>query len=138
MEIFKIENLTFKYPSSDCLALDNLNIEIAKGEFLTVCGVSGCGKSTLLRLLKPVLAPNGEKSGIVLFDGKSTDDLDHRTQAEKIGFVMQNPDNQVVTDKVWHELAFGPESMGMENSTIRARVARLSLSSTNPRKQSSL
>lgn len=125
MESYKIENLTFKYPTSSDYALREITIDIKQGEFVTVCGPSGCGKSTLLRLLKPLLSPNGEKSGNILFEGDNISSLDLRTQTEKIGFVMQSPENQIVTDKVWHELAFGLESLGTNNSEIRARVAEM-------------
>ena len=88
-------------------------------------GRSGCGKSTLLRQLKSVLAPAGEKEGEILYRNIPLRNTDHRTQSQEIGFVMQNPDNQIVTDKVWHELAFGLESLGYDNATIRLRVAEM-------------
>ena len=125
MEIFKIENLTFKYPASEKCALSNVSLSIKRGEFITVCGPSGCGKTTLLRLLKPVLAPKGERNGTVLFDGQLLHETDLRTVTEKIGFVMQSPDSQIVTDKVWHELAFGLESLSVKNNEIRARVSEM-------------
>ena len=84
-----------------------------------ICGRSGYGKSTLLRQLKTVLAPAGNTSEQILYRGVSLKDTDHRTQSQEIGFVMQNPDNQIVTDKVWHEFAFGLESLGYDNATIR-------------------
>ena len=125
MECYKIENLTFKYPASESFALRDVSLSITRGEFVTVCGHSGSGKSTLLRLLKPSLSPKGEKTGEILFTGEDITLLDNRTQAEKIGFIMQSPDNQIVTDKVWHELAFGLESLGKDNSQIRAKVAEM-------------
>lgn len=125
MEIYKIENLTFKYPDAQDYALQGVSLAVKKGEFLTICGQSGCGKSTLLRLMKPILAPEGRCSGTILFDGENLGSLDLRAQSEKIGFVMQSPDAQIVTDKVWHELAFGLESLGMENNQIRARVCEM-------------
>ncbi len=125
MEKIKIENLTFAYPKSKTPALDNINIAISSGEFVCICGKSGCGKSTLLRQIKPILAPFGEKSGAVYFDGKDVKSLDQREQTENIGFVMQNPDNQIVCDKVWHELAFGLESLSYKDREIRARVAEM-------------
>ena len=125
MESYKIENLTFKYPSADGYALSGVSLEILPGEFVTVCGPSGCGKSTLLRLLKPSVSPHGEMNGKILFNGANLSQIDFRSQTAQIGFVMQSPENQIVTDKVWHELAFGLESLGVNNSEIRVRVAEM-------------
>lgn len=125
MEIFKISGLSFSYPESDKLALDNINISINQGEFVTMCGKSGCGKSTLLRHFKTCLTPYGRREGKIFFQGVTLDDVHNKTQASKIGYVMQNPDNQIVTDKVWHELAFGLESLAYDNRTIRLRVAEM-------------
>lgn len=125
MEAFKIENLSFSYPQRDKKALDGVNLTILKGEYVTICGKSGSGKSTLLNHLKSVLTPHGKREGEILFCGVGLNDCDMRTQASKIGFVMQNPDNQIVTDKVWHELAFGLENLGVEQKTIRLRVAEM-------------
>lgn len=120
-----VNNLVFTYPEMESPALKNINIEINNGEFVVLCGKSGCGKSTLLRHFKTVLTPHGLKTGEILFQGKNLDDVDIRTQSSKIGFVLQNPDNQIVTDKVWHELAFGLESLGYDTPTIRLRVAEM-------------
>ncbi len=125
MEIFKTENLSFTYPKRMYKALDDISITIKSGEFVTVCGKSGCGKSTLLRLLKPSLSPVGEKSGGIYFCGKDVMGLSRREEASKIGFVMQSPENQIVTDKVWHELAFAAENLGVQSSEIRKRVAEM-------------
>lgn len=125
MEIIKTENLTFTYPNCDTFALDNINITINPGEFVTVCGKSGCGKSTLLRQLKPILAPHGKKLGKIYFKNTDIFTLSQEEQSKKIGYVMQSPENQIVTDKVWHELAFGLESLGFKNSEIRAKVAEM-------------
>lgn len=125
MECYKIENLTFKYPASESFALRDVSFSVNSGEFVTVCGHSGSGKSTLLRFLKPSLSPKGEKTGKILFLGEDITLLNSRTQAKKIGFIMQSPDNQIVTDKVWHELAFGLESIGADNLEIRAKVAEI-------------
>ena len=92
---------------------------------IAIYGQSGSGKSTLLRNLKPILAPHGKKSGSILFCGKDLDLLDQQMQAARIGYVLQNPDSQIVTDKVWHELAFGLESLGIDTKTIRLRVAEM-------------
>ena len=125
MDAFTIRNLTFSYPEQERHALENVSLTVRRGEFLVLCGPSGCGKSTLLRQLKPVLAPHGRKSGEIFFEGRLLDELDQRTQSQKIGFVLQSPDNQIVTDKVWHELAFGLESLGHDTPTIRRRVAEM-------------
>ncbi len=125
MELFNIKDLTFSYPERENKALDNINFSVINGEFLSICGRSGCGKSTLLRHLKPVLTPHGERIGTIQFCGKPLDELGDREQAQKIGYVLQNPDNQIVTDKVWHELAFGLESLGYNKETIRLRVAEM-------------
>ena len=125
MEIFSVKNLTFTYPNKARPALDMINLSIEAGEFIVICGQSGSGKSTLLRNLKPILAPHGKKSGSILFCGKHLDLLDQQMQAARIGYVLQNPDSQIVTDKVWHELAFGLESLGIDTKTIRLRVAEM-------------
>lgn len=125
VEKIKIKNLIFSYPNSEKTALNDINLTINQGEFVTICGKSGCGKSTLLRHLKPILAPHGKTSGEIYFDGKSIYDLSDREQAENIGFVMQNPDNQIVTDKVWHELVFGLESLGINSAEIRSKAAEM-------------
>ncbi len=123
MEIYKVENLTFRYPTAEKNALEDISFSVESGEFVTICGLSGSGKSTLLRQLKTVLQPYGEYKGNILFCGTALSATDFRTQSEKIGFVVQSPDNQSVTDKVWHELAFGLESLGMDNRVIRRRTA---------------
>ena len=125
MNVFEIKNFSFSYPESDCKAVDNLSLEVHQGEFLVLCGPSGSGKSTLLRQLKSVLAPHGEKSGEIIFEGQPLDAISQRQQSERIGFVLQSPENQIVTDKVWHELAFGLESLGYDTPTIRRRVAEM-------------
>lgn len=125
VEKIKIKNLIFSYPDSKKTALDDINLTVNQGEFVTICGKSGCGKSTLLRHLKPILTPHGKTSGEIYFDGKSIYDLSDREQAENIGFVMQNPDNQIVTDKVWHELVFGLESLGINSTEIRSKAAEM-------------
>ena len=125
MEAYRIENLTFTYPGHSRPILNNVSLTVEQGQFVTLCGPSGCGKTTLLRQLKTVLAPHGEKSGAIYFEGNLLDDIDQKEQSARIGFVLQSPDNQIVTDKVWHELAFGLESLGYDTPTIRLRVAEM-------------
>ena len=123
MEIYQIKNLSFAYPTSSYNALNDVSVSINGGEFVTLCGKSGCGKTTLLRLLKPPISPHGNSSGSIMYCGSPIGSVDDRTQAAEIAFVMQNPDNQIVTDKVWHELAFGLESLGLDTARIRTRVS---------------
>lgn len=131
MAQIEIKNLTFFYPDMEKgeylenPALCNINLEIHRGEFMVICGQTGCGKSTLLRTIKPIICPNGKITGNVLYNGINIKDLKERQQAEKIGFVMQNPDNQIVTDKVWHELAFGLENIGLKSEEIRQKTAEI-------------
>ncbi len=125
MEAFAVIDLSFAYPEQRKDTLSALSFSIPQGQFVTLCGPSGCGKSTLLRQLKTVLAPAGYRRGEIRFEGKALDEVDQRTQSSRIGFVQQSPENQIVTDKVWHELAFGLESLGYDTPTIRSRVAEM-------------
>ena len=126
MAHFQIEDLSFSYPTAKGKkSLDGVSLSIEKGEYIVLCGKSGSGKTTLLRHLKSVLAPHGRKSGEILFNGVPMQQVSQRDQSAKIGYVMQNPDDQIVTDKVWHELAFGLESLGCDQKTMRARVAEM-------------
>lgn len=125
MEQFSIRSLTFTYPGQETPALREITLRVEPGEFVVLCGPSGCGKSTLLRQCKPILSPHGTKTGEVLFQGQPIEMLDQRAQSQRIGFVGQDPERQIVTDKVWHELAFGLESLGYGTPTIRRRVAEM-------------
>lgn len=123
--IVEITDLSFAYPEEESRALQKISLKIREGEFVILCGRSGCGKSTLLTHLKPPLTPHGKRKGEIYFDGKPLFSLSNREQCARIGYVMQNPDNQIVTDKVWHELAFGLESLGFSTAEIRIRVAEM-------------
>ena len=126
MAHFEIKNLSFSYPTAKGKeSLRDVSLTIHKGEYVVLCGKSGSGKTTLLRHLKSVLAPHGKKNGEILFNGVPMERVSQRDQSAKIGYVMQNPDDQIVTDKVWHELAFGLESLGIDQKTMRARVAEM-------------
>ena len=126
MAHFEVKNLSFSYATSpEKVALKEVSVQIEQGAYITICGKSGSGKTTLLRHLKSVLTPYGERTGEVLFKGKKLADISERDQASEIGFVMQNPEHQIVTDKVWHELAFGLESLGYDQKEIRLRVAEM-------------
>ena len=125
MALFAFEELTFRYPEAPRDALRDVSVAIEPGQFVLVCGQSGCGKTTLLRQFKSALAPHGHQSGQALFDGVPLADVPEREQVARIGFVMQDPDAQIVTDKVWHELAFVLESLGCDERTMRLRVAEM-------------
>ena len=126
MDILQVKNLSFTYSGTEKQALNNLSMNIKSGSFNLVFGESGCGKSTLFRLCKREISPNGKKSGNILYKGTDISRLEPKISACKIGFVGQKPDEQIVTDKVWHELAFGLENSGLKNTEIKSRVAEMS------------
>lgn len=118
-----VKDLSFTYPNSTKKALDDINMEIKPGQFILVCGASGCSKTTLLRHFKSVLTPHGKREGRIIFNDKKLSEIPEKEQAEKIGFVFQSPEDQIVTDKVWHELAFSLESLNKPNDVIALRSA---------------
>ncbi|MBO4539518.1 MAG: ABC transporter ATP-binding protein, partial [Clostridia bacterium] len=126
MEILSIENLKFRYPKSDKWVLDGLSLRVKQGEFVVLSGSTGCGKTTLFKLIKKELTPAGEEIGKVVFRGKDKEELSLRESAEGIGFVMQDPENQIVTEKVLRELSFYMENLGYAPAVIAARVGELS------------
>lgn len=124
-ELLHLENYSFTYPQQRRPALSHVTLTVPEGAFMVLCGPSGCGKSTLLRQLKTALAPHGLREGEITFCGTPLAQIPSRRQAAEIGFVQQSPENQVVTDKVWHELAFGLESLGFPTDVIRRRVSEM-------------
>lgn len=125
MEILQIKNLTFRYPEAKKDALENVSLSIPEGEFICICGESGCGKSTLLKLIKRELSPYGDCRGEIWYKGSLLSEIDDRSIASEIGFVLQDPETQIVTDRVWHELAFGLENLGLKKEVIHRRVAEM-------------
>ena len=125
MEQYTVRNLTFQYAGQVKPVLQDISFSLSSGEFAVLCGPSGCGKSTLLRQLKPVLTPAGMRGGELLYEGEPVEQLSEWRQAAEIGFVGQSPENQLVTDKVWHELAFGLESLGEPTERIRRKTAEM-------------
>ena len=123
MELLAIKDMSFRYAGSDSAAISGVSFSVERGDFLAGCGATGSGKSTLLRLIKRELAPRGKAEGEILFCGKPLCELDDRKAAQKIGYVAQRPEEQIVTDRVWHELAFGLENLGLPTGVIRRRVA---------------
>ena len=122
MEILEVKNLKFLYPTRMQPTLREVSFTVKAGEFVVLCGDTGSGKTTLLRLLKKELSPRGIINGEILFDGCKIENVD----SERIGYVMQQPDEQIVTDKVYSELAFGLENMGVSQSVIASRIAEIS------------
>lgn len=123
MEILALEDVSFAYPEAEVPAVSHVGLTVRQGEFVVLCGRSGCGKSTLLSLLKREIAPYGKREGVIRYRGKPIEEWDDRTAASQIGIVRQDPESQIVTDTVWHELAFGAESLGFDTAHIRRRVA---------------
>ncbi len=126
MEILKTEDLSFTYDKSDRPALSHVSIAVERGAFVTVCGPTGSGKSTLLRLIKKEISPKGVTSGRILFGGRPVSDLSERQSAERIGFVVQRPEEQIVSDRVGSELLFGAQSLGYDRQTALRRAAEIS------------
>lgn len=120
-----IEQFSFAYPQEKRV-VENISLHIEEGTFTILCGPSGSGKTTLLRSIKPAIAPVGETEGKIVFRGKNINDYSERELASQIGFVFQRSDTQIVTDKVWHELSFGLENLGVKPDEIRFRVAEMS------------
>lgn len=118
------QQLNFAYPNSPRL-LQNISFTVEAGEWVTIIGASGSGKSTLLRLCKRELAPHGERSGTIAMNGEDITEMSAEQSSKTIGFVQQSPETQIVTDRVWHELAFGLENLGLDQQTIRKRVAEI-------------
>ena len=122
MKIIEVRDFSFRYANGSRESLSHVSLDVEEGTFNVLCGKSGCGKSTLLRQLKSDLAPFGSSSGKICYYGRDLKEVGHRQQSQEIGYVLQNPENQIVTDKVWHELAFGLENMGMAREEIGARI----------------
>lgn len=125
METIEFKNVSFSYPECEDMALSEVSFAVHKSEFIVVCGTSGSGKTTLLRHIKKNMMPFGQGKGKILYEGEEIENLDDRVNALEIGYVMQSPENQIVTDTVWHELAFGMESLGCSNEVIRRRTAEM-------------
>ena len=122
--ILEINDLCFAYPEEKKRALNHVSLHVEDGEFLVLCGKSGCGKSTLLTHLKTPLTPHGKRKGEILFQGVPIGVMSNREQSQRIGYVLQNPDNQIIASVVEEDVAFGPENMGVPTEEIWQRVAK--------------
>lgn len=123
MEILDVKDLSFCYAGSDRKVLDSVGFSVSEGEFVVVCGATGSGKSTLFSLIKSELAPNGERSGSILFKNTPIEELDRKSAAFSIGYVMQYPEAQIVTDTVRHEISFALSNMGLCPASLEKKVA---------------
>ncbi len=123
MALIQVSGLSFRYPGAGRDAVRDVTFSMEKGEFAVLCGASGCGKSTLLRMIKRELSPLGERTGEIRYREQPLESLSDRESASAIGFVMQKPEQQIVTDKVWHELAFGAENTGIPAEKAARRIA---------------
>lgn len=122
----EVRDLRFAYPGAEAPVLDGLDWSVPQGAFALLVGGTGSGKSTLLSLLKPEISPTGECSGELRVLGESVADMNVRASAERVGYVFQDPENQIVCETVWHEMAFGLENLGMSRDEMRRRVAETS------------
>lgn len=123
--VIEIRDVDFIYNGSEKKVLNSVDLWITEGEFVILCGKSGCGKTSLLKQLKPGQIPYGQRTGEIRIFGKEIEELSSKEAATKIGLVQQDPENQIVTDKVWHELAFGLENLGVPQQEILRRVAEV-------------
>ncbi len=122
----ELKDVSFSYPDTETKALNSLSLRLERGSLTLLTGASGSGKTTLLYLLSPALTPAGEISGERIIYGEADTIYQDTERAMQIGFVQQNPDNQIILDSVWHELAFGLENQGLSNKEIERRLAETS------------
>ena len=122
----EVRGLSFAYPGATAPVFDGLDWTVPQGAFALLVGGTGSGKSTLLSLLKPEIAPAGELAGELCVLGEDVADMDVRASAERVGYVFQDPENQIVCETVWHEMAFGLENLGVSRDEMRRRVAETS------------
>lgn len=122
----EVRGLSFTYPGAEAPVFEGLDWRVSQGAFALLVGGTGSGKSTLLSLLKPEISPAGECTGELRVLGESAADMDVRASAERVGYVFQDPENQIVCETVWHEMAFGLENLGMLRDEMRRRVAETS------------
>ena len=115
---------TFAYPEKHAI-VGPLDWRVEQGAFQLLVGATGSGKTTLMRCLKPAIAPAGKRDGALAVFGTPVETLSDYEAAASIGYVSQSPENQIVCDTVWHEIAFGLENLGVPQATMRRRVAEV-------------
>jgi energy-coupling factor transport system ATP-binding protein len=118
--MLEAKNLWFSYDGGESWALQDINLEVEKGEFVAVLGMNGCGKSTLAKHFNAILTPT---KGDVIARGINTKDTDRLFDIrQKVGMVFQNPDNQIVATVVEEDVAFALENIGVPREEIRRRI----------------
>lgn len=127
-EALRVDNLSFSYPAIDedrptQPVLDRVLFSVEAGAFCVLQGSTGSGKTTLLRLIKPELKPKGIQQGTITLFGQEQPTITERESVQLVGYVFQNPENQIVCDTVWHELAFGLENLGLDQTQMHQRIA---------------
>ena len=120
----EIENLSFRYPDATRKAVDSFALEVGESEIIVLAGPSGCGKSTLLRAINGLIPHmyTGDYSGDVRVAGSSVKATSMRDLAQTVGFLFQNPENQIFMFTVERDIAFGLENLGVERQEMRRRV----------------
>jgi energy-coupling factor transporter ATP-binding protein EcfA2 len=120
----EIEDLYFTYAGSQSPSLQKINLTIEKGDFIILTGPSGCGKTTLCRCLNGLIPNfyNGNFEGIIKILGMNTRNHPISELARRVGFVFQNPENQLFSLSVERDIAFGPENLGCQRDEIKKRV----------------
>lgn len=125
MELFNVKNVSFTFPDTERPVLTDVSLSFDEGDFVVIGGASGSGKTTLLKLLKRELTPTGILEGDILYKGKPINDWEARQMIEEVGYVFQDPDNQIVMDEVMQEIVFGLENLGYSTFEMKKRVAEM-------------
>jgi len=122
--VLSIENLSFRYPEAPREAVRDFGLEVEEGEIVLLAGPSGCGKSTLLRCVNGLIPHmySGDYRGDVWVSGAVVKATPMKDLAQKVGFLFQNPENQIFMFSVERDVAFGLENLGMNRSEMRERV----------------
>jgi energy-coupling factor transporter ATPase len=124
MAIIEIKNLSYTYPGATKPSINDVSINVEKGEFVLITGPSGCGKTTLCRCFNG-LVPHfyqGELKGQVTVAGMDTSKHQTYEMAKYVGLVFQNPENQLFALSVEKDVAFGLENLGVPRKEMRERV----------------